>query len=75
MSRLVAPGVSAVALFLAFPSAHLHFLAWVALVPLFLSCVKAAPRGVFLRFLFCGYVFHSLLLQWLWANIFWAGGW
>ena len=75
VSRLATPGVSAVALFLAFPSAHLHFLAWVALVPLFLSCVKAAPRGVFLRFLFCGYVFHSLLLQWLWANIFWAGGW
>lgn len=75
VSRLGAPAVSAGALFLAFPTAHLHPLAWLALVPLILSCAHAGPKGAFLRFFFAGWLFHSLTLQWLWANIFWAGGW
>ena len=66
---------SAILLAWSFPGFHLHWLAWVALAPLFLVATKAPPRRAALQFFLCGHVFHTLLLQWLWANIFWAGGW
>jgi apolipoprotein N-acyltransferase len=58
-----------------FPTFSLHWLAWVALVPLLLRTANYAPKTAALHFFLCGYVFHTLLLQWLWANIFWGGGW
>ncbi len=59
----------------AFPRFHFHVLAWVALAPLFLSAAQSSPLGAAAKFYLCAHIFHSILLQWLVANIFWAGGW
>lgn len=79
MKRIAATYIPALAsaLLLAwsFPTFHLHWLAWVALTPLLLRTAKYSPAKAALHFYICGHVFHSLVLQWLWANIFWAGGW
>ncbi len=69
------PVLAGVLLSWAFPRFHVHWLAWVALVPLVLSAGRAAPLQAGCRFFLAGWVFHSILLQWLCANIFWAGGW
>lgn len=66
---------SAVLLAWSFPTYHLHWLAWVALIPLLLRTAGFSPGRTALHFYICGHVFHTLTLQWLWANIFWAGGW
>jgi apolipoprotein N-acyltransferase len=50
-------------------------LAWLALVPLLLYTRESTLKATLLRFFLCGHIFHTLLLQWLWANMFWAGGW
>lgn len=74
--RHFAPALlSGILLFLAFPAANLHFLAWFALVPLIWKAARLAPRAAAGHFLIAGWVFHTLTLQWLAANIFWAGGW
>lgn len=71
-----APGpVSGLMLALAFPAFDLHPLAWVALIPLFWRCARAPLRESAAQFFIAGWVFHSLVLQWLITNIFWAGGW
>ncbi len=79
MKRLATPYLttlaSAVLLAWSFPTFHLHWLAWVALVPLFVRTVKFSPWEAALHFYLCAHLFHTLTLQWLWANIFWAGGW
>jgi apolipoprotein N-acyltransferase len=67
--------VSGILLALSFPAWRLCFLAWIALVPLLYSCRDASPQDAAKRFLLAGWVFHSLLLQWLLTNFFWAGGW
>lgn len=67
--------VSAVLLAWCFPSYHLHWLAWVALLPLLLRTADFSPAKTALHFYLCAHLFHTLVLQWLWANIFWAGGW
>ena len=59
----------------AFPRFHFHWLAWVALAPLFFVATRSKPLAAAGYFCISGYVFYSLLLQWLIANIFWAGGW
>lgn len=69
----VALGVAAVAF--AFPLFHWWPLAWVGLVPLFLRAGQASPRAAAGWFFFAGWLFHTLLLQWLLANVMWAGGW
>ncbi len=69
------PVLSGILLSWTFPRFHWFWLAWVALVPLFWTALRANPRGAACRFFLAGWVFHSLLLQWLCANIFWAGGW
>lgn len=66
---------SAVLLAWCFPTYHLHWLAWVALTPLLLRTAGYTPGKAALHFYLCGHLFHTLVLQWLWANIFWAGGW
>jgi apolipoprotein N-acyltransferase len=58
-----------------FPTFHWWPLAWVALVPLLWQARQLPPNAAALRFFLTGYIFHSIVLQWLIANIFWAGGW
>ncbi len=67
--------VSGVALSFCFPRFHLFFLAWVALVPLLWRARSLPPIHASLHFFVAGFVFHALLLQWMLANIMWAGGW
>jgi apolipoprotein N-acyltransferase len=62
-------------LFFAFPKWHLFPLAWVALVPLLLSTLHRTPRAAAAHFFVAGWIFHTLTLQWLVTNIYWAGGW
>ena len=69
------PVLSGILLSWAFPRFHWFWLAWVALVPLFWAALRADPRRAAFQFFLTGWVFHSILLQWLCANIFWAGGW
>ncbi len=69
------PVLSGILLSWAFPRFHWFWLAWVALVPLFWTALRGEPRRAALQFFLAGWVFHSILLQWLCANIFWAGGW
>ena len=58
-----------------FPRFHLSPLAFVALVPLLWRARTLSPLEAALHFFVAGFVFHVLLLQWLLANIMWAGGW
>lgn len=67
--------VSAILLAWSFPAFHWHWLAWVALVPLLWRTAFLSPGKAAVHFYLCGHLFHTLTLQWLWANIFWAGGW
>jgi len=59
----------------AFPRFHLWPLAWIGLVPLLWQGLRLTPRECALQFFLAGWLFHSLLLQWLVTNIYWAGGW
>lgn len=68
--------VGAALLAFSFPLFHWWPLAWVALAPLFVRAGAAAsPRAAAAWFFFAGWLFHTLLLQWLLANVMWAGGW
>lgn len=69
------PLLSGVLLALCFPTWQLFFLAWVALAPLFYVCRNTTPRPTALRFFVAGWAFHSVVLQWLLTNMYWAGGW
>ena len=60
---------------LSFPSWDLFPLAWVALVPLFASTAELTPKQAAGRFFIAGWLFHSMVLNWLIANAYWAGGW
>ena len=66
---------SGILLFLAYPALNLHFFAWIALVPLLYTSRNRSPRATMAHFFLAGWVFHTLVLQWLATNIFWAGGW
>jgi len=69
------PVLSGILLSWAFPRFHWFWLAWVALVPLFWTALRGDLRRATAQFFLAGWVFHTILLQWLCANIFWAGGW
>ena len=69
------PILSGILLATAFPRFHVYPLAWIALVPLLVATLQRNPRTVALHFFITGWVFHTLVLQWLMTNIFWAGGW
>ncbi|MFO7975787.1 MAG: apolipoprotein N-acyltransferase [Candidatus Hydrogenedentota bacterium] len=69
------PLMSGLILAFCFPTWHLYFLAWVALAPLFYACRQATPKEAAKRFFLAGWVFHSVLLQWMLTNFYWAGGW
>lgn len=75
MTKYGLPLFSGLILAFCFPGWHLYFLAWAALVPLFYACREATPKEAALRFFLTGWLFHSVLLQWLLANFQWAGGW
>jgi apolipoprotein N-acyltransferase len=64
-----------VLLALAFPAWGLFPLAWVAPALLFWRAAPMRPLAAGHQFFAAGWVFHTLELQWLMANIFWAGGW
>ncbi len=66
---------SGLALSFCFPRFQLFFLAWVALIPLLWRARTLSPVQAALHFFVAGFVFHVILLQWLLANIMWAGGW
>lgn len=66
---------SGVLLAWAFPTFHFYPLAWVALVPLLVRTRTSSPPEGAAQFFAAGWVFHTIVLQWLMANIFWAGGW
>ena len=67
--------VSGVLLAISFPTWGLFPLTWLALVPLFYRAASVRPRSACLLFFLAGWVFNSILLQWLMTNVFWAGGW
>lgn len=67
--------ISGILLSWCFPRFHFHWLVWVALTPLLFRATTLTPRAAAGHFYLCAHIFHSLLLQWLIANIFWAGGW
>ena len=56
--------LSAGLLTLAFPAADLHFLAWIALVPLFVRIRDAGPWRALLLSLATGYLFYTAHLWW-----------
>ena len=67
--------VSGVLMAWALPKFHFFPLAWIALVPLLLQTRLAPIRISAARFFVAGWIYHTIVLQWLVANIFWAGGW
>ena len=69
------PALSGVLLAACFPVFNFYLLVWFALIPLFLSARNDAPPRAALRFFVAGFIFHAILLQWMIANIMWAGGW
>lgn len=70
-----APILSGILLFLAFPATNFHYLAWIALVPVWVHIRHKSPAQTVLHLFLTGMIFQLLTLQWLSANIFWAGGW
>ena len=64
-----------VVLALGFPSWQWHPLTWAALAPLFFVSHRLKPTEGFKLWFAAGWAFYSVLLQWLMANIYWAGGW
>ncbi|MFP6615502.1 MAG: apolipoprotein N-acyltransferase [Candidatus Hydrogenedentota bacterium] len=69
------PLISGILPFLAFPASNLHYLAWIALVPLWVHVRHKTAAQTALHLFIAGGIFHYLTLQWLTANIYWAGGW
>ena len=67
--------LSGVLLAWAFPSFHWFPLAWIGLVPLLAATRRSSPRLSAAQFFVAGWIFHTIVLQWLIGNVFWAGGW
>lgn len=76
LTTMLVPAACGVTLAFAFPGFHLYFLAWIALAPLvYLTAQSPCARRGALQWGIAGWAFHSFQLQWLIANVFWAGGW
>ena len=61
---LLAPALTGVLLALAFPSYHLDWLAWIALVPLLLGIREKRPWQAFLVCWLCGVIFFIGITPW-----------
>ena len=59
----------------AFPQSHCYPLAWIALAPLLFRAARMSPFQASLQFFAAGWIFNSIVLQWLLSNILWGGGW
>lgn len=66
--------LSGVLLAVSFPSWNLYWLAWVAPGLLFWRVRRASAFDAAMQFFAAGWVFHTILLQWLISNIYWVGG-
>ncbi len=75
ITRFGLPLLSGAMLAMCFPAWHVYFLAWAALTPLLFACRNATPKEAACRFFLAGWLFHSIVFQWLLTNFFWAGGW
>ncbi len=60
---------------LAFPGYHLFPLAWFVLAPVLARVWTMPARAAAAQFFIAGVAFYLVLLQWLMANVYWAGGW
>ena len=74
-SLIIISLLSGIGAALSFPGAAVFPLAWVALAPLFWATARLSPSQSARAFFWAGWIFYSILLQWLLANIYWAGGW
>jgi apolipoprotein N-acyltransferase len=74
LKKYAPPAASGVLLALSFPAVSMFFLAWVAFVPLLIDADRKSPRQSALAFFLAGWIFHSIALHWLIANVMWAGG-
>ncbi len=59
----------------AFPRTGLFVLAWAGLIPLLAHTRGMSPLAGGKAFFLSGLTFYLVLLQWLMANTYWAGGW
>jgi len=59
---------------ISFPSWNLYLLAWCAPALLFWRVRRAGVFETAVQFFAAGWLFHTVLLQWLMANIQWVGG-
>lgn len=74
MAAALLPFFSVLLLYLASPGPGLSFLAWIALVPLFIYCRKTAPGTTALLGLAAGTLYHLLLVYWVTISMETYGG-
>jgi len=67
--------LTGVLLAVSFPGWQVYPLAWCALAPLLVVSHGKPAHDTAGLFFVAGWTFYSLLLQWLLANVYWAGGW
>ena len=65
--RIAAAFFSGILLYAAFPSVNLSFLAWFALVPLLIVCIRARPLHCFFLSFFFGVVFYTGVFYWIFS--------
>jgi len=65
INAIMAAIVSGVLLYACFPPLNLSFLAWIALVPLFLALAGRSPKYDFLLSMFCGGLFLVGVFSWI----------
>ncbi len=68
------PFLTALLLYLASPGPGLAFLAWIALVPLFIFCLKTPPGKAALWGLGSGTLYHLVLVYWVTISMETYGG-
>jgi apolipoprotein N-acyltransferase len=63
-NKILFASLSALLMALIFPDFDLHFLAWIALIPLFLVIRRSTLQVAFLSSLITGFIFYCALLRW-----------
>ncbi|MBU0682504.1 MAG: apolipoprotein N-acyltransferase [Proteobacteria bacterium] len=74
MPAFLFPFVSVLLLYLASPGPGFSFLAWVALVPLLIFCLRSSPGKAALLGLIVGILYHLLLVYWVTISMETYGG-